>query len=191
MIFNKGLFGLCALVCAASAFAITPAEYKVAKEKVSADYKAAKAQCNTLMGNAKDVCKKEAKAREEVAEAELLYQADASEQHRHKLAKVKADMSYDVAREKCDDFKGNAKDICVKDAKAAHVKALEAARVEDARVEKNVTMEKKAADISAAKKEASQNVREAEYKAAHERCDSLTGDAKDKCVVDAKRLYGQ
>jgi hypothetical protein len=30
---------------------------------------------------------------------------------------------YDVAKEKCDDLSGNAKDVCVKDAKAAQAKA--------------------------------------------------------------------
>jgi hypothetical protein len=34
-----------------------------------------------------------------------------------------------VAKEKCDDFSGNSKDVCQKDAKAAHVKALESAKV--------------------------------------------------------------
>lgn len=31
----------------------------------------------------------------------------------------------------------------------------------------------------------------AEYKAAKERCDALSGNAKDTCVTDAKRKYGQ
>ena len=31
----------------------------------------------------------------------------------------------------------------------------------------------------------------ADYKAAKERCDAMSGDAKSKCVDDAKRMYGQ
>ncbi len=30
-----------------------------------------------------------------------------------------------------------------------------------------------------------------EHKAAKERCDALSGDAKSKCVDDAKRVHGQ
>jgi hypothetical protein len=32
---------------------------------------------------------------------------------------------------------------------------------------------------------------EANYKAAKERCDAMSGDLKSKCVDDAKRMYGQ
>jgi hypothetical protein len=42
------------------------------------------------------------------------------------MAKVDAD--YAVAKEKCDDFSGNAKDVCVKEAKAAQVKGPQGRR---------------------------------------------------------------
>jgi hypothetical protein len=32
---------------------------------------------------------------------------------------------------------------------------------------------------------------EAQYKVAKERCDALSGDAKEACVKDAKARYGQ
>ena len=32
---------------------------------------------------------------------------------------------------------------------------------------------------------------EPEHKAAKERCDALSGDAKSKCVDDMKRMYGK
>lgn len=38
---------------------------------------------------------------------------------RRDAARKKAGAEYNVAREKCDDLSGNAKDVCVKDAKAA------------------------------------------------------------------------
>ncbi len=192
MIFRKKLISISTLaLISTSVFALTPAEHKAAKEQISAEYKAAKAHCSSLKGNAKDICGKEAKGREHVAEAELAYRADASERNRHQLAKAKADANYEVAREKCDDLSGNAKDVCVKDAKATHVREVEAAKVSDARHETNVTPEQKAADVSEAKKDAAQNVRKADYKAALERCDSLAGAAKDTCVANAKRTYGE
>ncbi|MDH1293818.1 hypothetical protein N5C43_21495 [Comamonas terrigena] len=180
-----------AAVMVTSAFALTPAEQKAEKDRISADYKAAMAQCKSMNGNAKDVCEKEAKGHEKVALAELDFKKDATESNRYKVAKARADAGYDVAVEKCDDQSGNAKDVCKKDAKADHVKALEAAKVAEVRNEPNANSAAKAADVSDARKDADRKVREAEYKAATERCDALSGDAKDKCVTDAKRRFGQ
>jgi hypothetical protein len=36
---------------------------------------------------------------------------------------AKADAAYELAKEKCDDLSGNAKDVCQKDAKAAQASA--------------------------------------------------------------------
>lgn len=100
-----------------AAGAMTKEEHKAQKDKIEADYKAAKTRCDTLKANAKDVCEKEAKGAEKVAKAELeaAYKPDAKSAE--KVAKVKAEADYEVAREKCDDMTGNAKDTCVADAK--------------------------------------------------------------------------
>jgi hypothetical protein len=186
------LIAICiTFVMATSAFALTSADHKTEKTRIEADYKAAKAACKSMKGNAKDVCEKEAKGHEKVALAELDYKKDASESNRHKVAKARADADYEIASEKCDDQSGNAKDVCKKDAKAAHVKAIEAAKVAEVRHEPAKNAAAKEADVSAARKEASENTREAEYKAAAARCDALAGDAKDACVNDAKRRFGQ
>jgi len=189
--FPQLLVTCAAAVIATSAFALTPAEHKAEKDRITADYKAAIAHCKSMNGNAKDVCEKEAKGHEKVALADLDYKKDATESNRYKVAKARADADYDVATEKCDDQSGNAKDVCKKDAKAAHVKAIEAAKVSEVRNEPNSNSAAKAADVSEARKDADRKVREAEYKAAAERCDALSGDAKDKCVTDAKRRFGQ
>src|SRR3954451_7711917 len=82
---------------------------KAAKDRIEADYKAAKDHCKDLKGNAKDVCKVEAKGNYQVAKAELEAQADPSPSHQAKLQKEKADAAYQLAKEKCDDLNGNAK----------------------------------------------------------------------------------
>ncbi len=81
--------------------------------------------------------------------------------------------------------------MCVKDAKAAHVKALEAAKVAEARMETNTNAASKKADVADARQEAAEKVRDAEYQAAKERCDAMSGNAKDACVADAKRKFAQ
>jgi hypothetical protein len=176
---------------ATSAMAMTDAEYKTAKDKISADYKAAKTNCDTLKDNAKDICVKEAKGAENVAKAELDAQHKPSDKATNKARMARADADYDVAKEKCDDLKGNDKDVCEKDAKAARVKAKEDAKVAAAQAKPNDSASEKRADVAEAKKDANAEKNDAAYKAAKERCDAMSGDAKSKCVDDMKRMYGK
>ena len=176
---------------ATSAMAMTDAEYKTAKDKISADYKAAKTNCDTMKDNAKDICVKEAKGAENVAKAELDAQHKPSDKATNKARMARADADYEVAKEKCDDLKGNTKDVCVKDAKAAHTSAKENAKVAKAAAKPADNAAEKGAQVAEARKDASAEKNEANYKAAKERCDAMSGDAKSKCVDDAKRMYGQ
>jgi hypothetical protein len=170
-------------LAAALAFTAAPAanpskdEMKASEDRIEADYKSAKAACDKLSGNEKDVCMAEAKGKQKVAKAELQANASGKETDRAKVALARADANYDVAKERCDDKKGNDKDVCVKDAKAQHTKAKE-----DAKVAQNTAEDRR---------EAADDKRDAQYKAARERCDTMSGDAKDKCVADAKARYGK
>ena len=111
-----------------TAQAMTKDEYKAGKEKVEADYKADKKACGDMKGNAKDVCIKEAKGKEKVAKADLEQSYKPSDKHMKDAAEAKADSEYAVAKEKCEDQKGDAKSTCKKDAKAAHEAAIKAAK---------------------------------------------------------------
>jgi hypothetical protein len=160
-----------------SAMAMDKAQYKAEKDRISAAEKADKKACDSLSGNAKDICVQEAKGKDKVAKAELEANYTGKPRDQEKLAKARADAAYDVAKEKCDDKNGNDKDVCVKEAKAAKEKAH--------------------ADLKAAKKSTSARAdavddkRDAEYKVAAEKCDSLAGDAKDSCKADAKAKFGK
>jgi len=170
---------------------MTQPEYKAAKDTISADYKASKDKCNALAGNAKDICAKEAKGHEDVAKAELDARYKPSAKADYKARVARADADYAVAKEKCDDLSGNAKDVCLKDAKAVHVTAKENAKVSEAQAQPADTPAAKGAAVAEARKDAAAEKNEANYKAAKERCDTLQGDVKSKCVDDAKRMYGQ
>ena len=182
---------LAASLVAGNAMALTKPEYKAEKERIEATYKSAKAQCNTLTDNAKDVCEKQAKGEENVAKAELDNRYKPSERQAYKARLARAEADYDVAKEKCDDLNGNAKDVCEKDAKAAYVSAKENAKVAKALEKPGQTSSEKAANVSQARKDAAEETREANYKAAVERCDTLSGDAKSACVNNAKRQFAQ
>ena len=164
------------LLSTAQSEMITKAEYQASKARVSADYKTEKTACRSLSGNTKDVCVEEAKAKEKVALANLEFSFTGKTEDRNKALVAKAESNYAVARERCDDKAGNDKDVCVKEAKAVEVRALA-----DAKLGK---------EIGEARKDASDDKREADYKVALERCDSRAGDAKTSCVSAAKSRFG-
>lgn len=177
-IFDLALLTAALLVLpVAHAATMSKADYESTKTRIKADYKSDKAACDSQSGNAKDMCIEEGSAKEKVALAELEYGYSGKASDRNKVLVAKAESSYSVAKERCDDLAGNAKDVCVKEAKAVEVKALA-----DAKLGKQ---------IGEARKDAATDKRDADYKVAIEKCDSLAGDAKSSCVVNAKLRYGK
>ncbi len=82
-----------------------------------ADYAVAKEKCDDLAGNPKDVCVTEAKAAHTRAKVDAKANRKVSEV-REEADRDKRSASYEVARERCDALAGQAKDHCIKDAKA-------------------------------------------------------------------------
>ncbi len=156
---------------------MSKADYDTGKDRIAAEYKQQRAACDAMSGNSKDVCQEEAKGKEKVAKAELEanYTGKASDHNKVLVARAEAD--YKVAKERCDDLSGNAKDVCEKEAKAAETKAKA-----DAKMKKNVREERN--DVNKA-------ARDADYKVAAEKCDALAGDAKTACVNQAKAQFGK
>ena len=161
--------------------------YKAEKDKIEAQYKAEKDKCSGLSGNAKDICQAEAKGHEKVAKAELEAQYKNTDRARYEAREAKAEADYDVAKEKCDDLKGNDKDVCVKEAKAAQTKAKADAKV--ARTTGTTGTMKTSAKQADVKKDAAEDKRKADYKVAKEKCDAMSGDAKSACISEAKSHY--
>lgn len=172
---------------AGHALAVTKAEYKATEDRIALDYKTNKARCDTLAGNAKDICMAEAKGIEKVSKAELEARYKPSAKADFEVREARADAVYEIAKEKCDDLAGNTKDVCEKDAKAAHVRALADAKVSKADAE---TADMRVEKLAAAQKSAVSDKLSAEFSAAKERCDALSGASKDACVADAKVRFG-
>jgi hypothetical protein len=91
----------------------------------------------------------------------------------YESAKASAKSTYEAAKAKCDALKDNAKDICVAEAKAARTRTEEQAEVAYK-------------DTPKAREHAINEIAEADYKVARERCDDKTGNDKDVCVKVAK-----
>jgi hypothetical protein len=162
--------------------------YKAEKDRIDAAYKADAAACKPLSGNAQDVCEVQAKGKRDVAkaEAEAAHKGTAAARYDARKAKVEAD--YKLAKEKCDDLAGNNKDVCVKEAKAMETRGLADAKVDKVAAESGQSSMQKVAE---ARKDAAEDKRDAEYKVAVEKCDALAGDAKSRCVADAKARFGR
>lgn len=166
--------GFCAVAGAANLS--TPA-YKAAKDQAKTEYKTEIDSCKTLTGNAKDICVETAKGHEKVVLAHLQYQHSGNAKDMSKLAEARYEARYEVAKERCDDMTGNAKDVCVAQAKAERDKAQA-----DVKAGK---------DLREASDEAQKTKNEADFKVAKERCDALSGDAKEGCLASARARFNQ
>lgn len=110
---------------------MTRPAYEAGKAKIAAQYQADQKICDGVKGALQDVCQIEAKGRREslLADLEAQYKpgADAS----FKAKNVTADANFAVAKKKCEvQQKGDAKDRCVKQAKASREAAVRQAKVE-------------------------------------------------------------
>ena len=153
------------------------ATYEQAKASAKAAYDTDKHTCDSLSGNAKDICVAEAKAKrvraDETAEATYKNTPKAREHAAHEIAEA----NYEVAKERCDDLSGNPKDVCLKEAKAVMTKAQADAKAAQKGTE--------------ARMDANKDKRDADYKVAIEKCDAMSGDAKANCISAAKAKYGK
>ncbi len=164
-----------AILLVGSAGAVTKDEYRASKDRISTEYKAAKAKCDAMSGQPKSVCVAEAKAAEKRAKAHAEADYENTPKALEKAVIADAEATYMVAREQCNSKTGNDKDVCVKAAKAAETKTKA-----DAKAARKTTV---------AKADAKDTKRDADYKVAREKCDPMTGAAKDKCIADAKAKY--
>jgi len=162
--------------------------YKTEKDRVEAEYKAARDRCAGLSGNAKDVCTVEVKGNEKVALAALDARRSGTEKAMHDARVARIDADYELAKERCDDLAGNAKDVCQKQAKSTHTRAMGDARVARKSNEVRSDAAEQTRDV---RRDANQDTREAEYRLARERCDSLAGEAKNNCLAEARTRFGR
>jgi hypothetical protein len=174
-------------------------QYKSHEKSIEAEYKLDKARCDSLAGNANDICVAQAKGKMNIAKAELEANYKPSTKTRYDARVAKADADYSVAIEKCDDKAGNDKDVCVKEAKAAKVHQIADADAQMKTSKAGAVANEKSEDANAkamektteAQKEAAAYKRDADYVVAKEKCEALAGSAKDLCLSDAKVRFGK
>lgn len=168
---------LCAVFSAASAAPLPKPTYDAAKSELRTTYKSERAACDSMSGNAKDICVETAKGREEVAMAHLEYQYTAKSSDRAALLKARYEARYEIAEERCDDLGAQQKDVCIAEAKAERDKSKASAAA--------------AKDVDEAVEDAQTAAVKADYKVARERCDTLGGNNKDVCLATARARFDQ
>lgn len=148
-------------VVAAEKTAQTKAEFNAAKARAEAGYNAARSQCKNFSGNDRDICQKQAEANltKAKAQARANYEGTGEAQLDAREDMIEAD--YKVAKEKCDSLSGDAKDVCLAEAKAVYAK-------------QEATLEARGDSM------------EADYKVAKERCNTLSGADRRACLKEAK-----
>ena len=173
-------------------------EYKAA-EKPSRPNTNRQRACGSFADNAKDICMAEAKGKEKVANAELDARYKPSRKATYKFSVTKAEADYAIAKEKRDDKSGNVKDVCVKEPKAALVRAKADAKAQLKTSKANATANETSSEAqmkakekgSEARKDAAADKRDADFAVAKEKCDALAGNAKESCMNQAKTQYGK
>jgi type IV secretory pathway TrbL component len=129
-----------ALMVSAAAFGISaavdsprslmaPIDYGTAKKAIEADIRVSIAKCRDQAGQARDLCKAEARADERVRKADLeaQYRGTVVAAADAKLARAKA--QYDVAKVRCGDQHGEGKVSCIRSARADKARALADAKL--------------------------------------------------------------
>jgi phage-related minor tail protein len=195
------LFSALLLACSfgATAAPLSKVDYKSAKSDIENKYKADKKACNVHADNAKDICVEEAKGAERVAKAELEANYEPSAKHTIAVQEAKAKATLAIAKEKCDDQNGNAKDVCRKEAQAAYTSDMAKAKLTEKTGEinnkaaseikdtQNTATDKKAS----ARKEANDDIRDADYKTALQKCDAYARDVKANCIAEARTRFNK
>jgi hypothetical protein len=162
--------------------------YDQAVRNAEAQYKVDKDACSPRSGNAKDICLAEASGKEKIAKADAEAAYKNTPKVREDAGVTRAEATYNVAKEKCDELASNPKDVCVKEANAVLVKAKADAKVDRVTAD---TRQDAAAKQADARKDATADKRDADYKVAIEKCDALAGSAKDACISNVKTQYGK
>lgn len=87
------------------------------------------------------------------------------------------DNQYKMDKKQCDGMKGNAKDVCQQQAEANRDKAKADAKAGKEQAESS--------------HDAAKARNDADYKVGKEKCDGMSGNAKDACMANLKTRYGK
>lgn len=108
---------------------MAPSDYSAARKSIESEARLATAKCRDQDGQARDLCKAQARAEELVRKADLesQYRGTVIAATGARLARAQA--SYEVAKARCRGERGEEKLSCLRSARTEKAKALEAAKL--------------------------------------------------------------
>jgi hypothetical protein len=161
--------------------------FRAQKKAIEATYDAHQARCKPHKGNQREVCMARVRGERDIAVAELDMRFKPSAKNDEKLRMARAEANYDVAKTQCETMEGNAKEVCQKDAKAV----LAAAEAE-AKLQNQVAEVHRRSDAVVQDRSQQQLAQmEAQFAAARERCEMLQGEARNDCLINARKRFGK
>jgi len=118
-----------AFACSAAMGAgMSKQEYQAAKERIAAEYQVERQKCGPRYGNALDLCVAHAHGVRDVAKAELEAAYKPGPRTNYDAAIARAQSTYAVAKQECDQKRDPEKKACRKDAKGALERAMAEAK---------------------------------------------------------------
>jgi hypothetical protein len=148
-------------VCATAATRLSSVdEFNAGKARADAELLADRAACDKLFGTPRDVCREQARGKEQVAKAELELAHTGSRSSQDRLSTARMDAAYDVARTQCNDEAGAAKIVCTRQAQTMRAKAQA-----DLKLHQRVSKAKRSSA---------------------DKCDAMAADERAACMVAAK-----
>jgi hypothetical protein len=167
--------GLLIISSAFSAPFSSSAEYEAAMQRAEKDYVAARELCDALKNHAQDVCIAEARAERKRQEADAEAAEKNTPEARTKALISYADAELELAQIKCEAYRGNDKDICLKRAQLEHQQSVSVAKANQ--------------KVRDAHQKAMEEISEADYELELEKCEKASGDARKHCVDGVKAKY--
>ncbi|MEJ8835561.1 hypothetical protein [Ramlibacter sp. AN1133] len=175
-----------ALCTAATAQVFSSRDHEARELRITARYRTAVAACAPLEGHGEDVCLAEAEAEERIARVDLEAQYRPSAKARHHALVVAADSRYAVARVRCEDRTGVARDACMTAATALRTAERDQARVLLNNAAARARATEQADDD---REEASSDTLAARYSAARMQCEAYVDKLRERCLTQTRNHF--
>lgn len=117
-----------ALAAGSASALLTDGDYAIARRQLLDLYKAEHEACAAERGAPRELCERAAAGRQRIAMAHLQHQRSGDPADLARLADVRLQARYEVAREVCDEQRGDAKKQCLQRARDAFEQARQASR---------------------------------------------------------------
>jgi hypothetical protein len=178
------------LACCAGAAAqvFSSNDYQAREQLIAARHRSALAGCAPLTGHAQAVCLAEAESGEKIARAGLAADYRPSVKARHYALLVAADSRHAVARVRCNEYEGIARNTCEVQATAARTVARELAGAElKAAAASALARAQSAEDLE----EAGGETFDTRYEAARLQCDGYVDRLRERCLLQTREQFRQ